>query len=66
MDFAQPAGPSVRDWAEATLKVTKVEREGSPQIFELRKQMVINGVLHVQFVWLTHSQLRSVGIDHGL
>ncbi len=66
MDTDKPAGPTVRDWAEATLKVTKVERAGSPQIFELRKQMVVNGVLHEQFVWLTHSQLRSVGIDHGL
>ena len=67
MDLNQPAGPSVLDWANAGLKLTKVEpADGSGTIFEIRKEMVVNGVVHVQYVWLTLLQLRQLGIDHGL
>lgn len=67
MDINQPAGPSVLDWANANLKLTKVElADGSGTIFEVRKEMVVNGVLHVQYAWLTLLQLRTIGIDHGL
>lgn len=66
MNTDQPPGPSVRDWANASLKVVKVERVGEEAIYEFRKELVINGVTHIQFVWLNQLQLRGVGIDHGL
>ncbi len=67
MNINQPAGPSVRDWADAGLHVTKLENAeiGGP-LYELKKQLVFNGVVHIQSVWLNQSQLRAVGIDHGL
>jgi hypothetical protein len=61
-----PVGPSARDWANASLQVTKVEHPEQGTMFELRKELVIHGVRHLQFIWLNQLQLRSVGIDHGL
>ena len=67
MDLNQPAGPSVLDWANANLKHTKIELvDGSDTILGIRKEMVVNGVLQVQFAWLTRLQLRTIGIDHRL
>jgi hypothetical protein len=67
MKLDPPVGPTARDWADATLHVAKVENgEGRPPIFELRKKLIVNGETQIQFVWLNHAQLRSVGIDHGL
>jgi len=61
-----PVGPSARDWANANLHVTKVENPQHETIYEFKKELVVNGVSHVQFIWLNQMQLRSVGIDHGL
>jgi hypothetical protein len=67
MNLNQPPGPSIQDWSNASLHVTKCEPAGAGEpIFELRKELVVNGVLNVQFIWLTRLQLRSIGIDHGL
>ena len=64
MNTDQPVGPSAQDWADAPLHVTEVKgQDGGQRIFRLQKQLVINGVPHIQFVWLNHAQLRSVGID---
>ena len=62
-----PPGLSARDWANAGLHLTKLEG-GDPEdaIDEIRKVAVVNGVEHVQFVWLNQQQLRGIGIDHGL
>jgi hypothetical protein len=59
-------GPSARDWANASLHVTKIENQTEETIYEFRKELIINGVRHLQFVWLNQMQLRSVGIDQGL
>jgi hypothetical protein len=59
-------GPSAREWANASLHVTKVENPQQETIYEFRKELVVNGVSHIQFLWLNQSQLRSVGIEHGL
>ncbi|MFO0863088.1 MAG: hypothetical protein U0744_00240 [Gemmataceae bacterium] len=62
-----PVGPSARDWANAPLKVTKVEANNPEEaIYEFRKELVINGVQHQQFAWVNQQQLRIVAIDHGL
>jgi hypothetical protein len=63
----QPAGLSSREWADAPLTLKKVEG-GKPYdaIYELRNVAVVNGVPHVQSVWIIQQQLRSIGIDHGL
>lgn len=66
MDIQNPAGPTAFEWANHSIQVKKIEHSGTEAIYELRKEMVINGVLHRQFVWLNQSQLRSIGIDHGL
>jgi hypothetical protein len=56
-----------RLWADANLHVTKIEfSDGSPTIFRLQKQMVINGITHVHSVWLNLIQLRNVAIDQAL
>lgn len=45
MDLNQPAGASVLDWANAGFNLTKVELiDGSGTIFEVRKEMVVNGL----------------------
>lgn len=62
-----PVGPSLREWSDASLKLTKLEGDDPEQaIYELRKTLVVNGVPHVQYVWLNQQQLRGVGIDYGL
>ena len=61
-----PSGPTAEDWADAKLSVTKIETSNRMAIYELRKVLVINGVTHIQFVWVNQLQLRSVGIDFGL
>ena len=62
-----PVGPSPRDWANAGLTLKKVESaEPEETIYEVRKTLVVNGVRHVQYVWLNQQQLRGIGIDHGL
>lgn len=62
-----PVGPTAKDWADAGLLVRKVESEKPEEtIYEFRKTMVVNGVPHIQFVWINQQQLRGVGIDHGL
>ena len=63
-----PVGPSAQDWAHAGLHVTKIAFPDEPErtIYELRKILVVNGVQHLQFIWLNQQQLRGVGIDHGL
>lgn len=62
-----PVGPTARDWANATVRVTKVATANPEEtIYELRKTLVVNGVQHVQFVWVNQQQLRGIGIDHGL
>ena len=62
-----PVGPSPRDWANANLTLAKHETaDPEKTIYELRKTLVVNGVQHVQFVWLNQQQLRSIGIEHGL
>jgi hypothetical protein len=67
MNADHPPGPSIKDWAYANLHVTKLEpHDGAEPLFELRKEMVVNGVLNVQFVWISRLQLRNVGIDLGL
>jgi hypothetical protein len=67
MSSDQPAGPSVRDWANATLHLKKIETDKLEEaIYELQKRLVINGVEHIQFAWVNQMQLRSVAIDHGL
>lgn len=67
MSFEQHPGPSLHDWAHASLQlVTITGPEGNEPIFELRKEMVINGVQHIQFVVLTRLQLREIGISHAL
>jgi hypothetical protein len=67
MNVDVPVGPSARDWANAELKLAKVLAANPEEtIYELRKVLVINGVRHVQFVWVNQQQLRSIGIDHGL
>jgi hypothetical protein len=67
MDLNQPPGPSILDWSYANLHVKKCEpHDGSEPIFELRKELVVNGVLNVQYIWLTRLQLRNIGIDFGL
>jgi len=56
-----------RLWADADLEVvTFAPEDGGPPIFELRKQLVVNGVLHVQTIWLNLLQLRTVAIDQAL
>jgi hypothetical protein len=64
--FYEPRAISGADWAAAPLKVKKCESGSEETVYEFRKEMIVNGILHVQFVWLNQSQLRSVGIDHGL
>ncbi|MBL8815480.1 MAG: hypothetical protein JNL58_05585 [Planctomyces sp.] len=67
MSFEQPPGPSLHDWAHAPLQLVEITGpEGSESIFELRKEMVVNGVRHLQFVVLTRLQLREIGINHAL
>lgn len=67
MNADAPVGPSARDWANASLQLTKIEATDSEEaIYELRKTFVVNGVHHVQFVWLNQQQLRGVAIDYGL
>jgi hypothetical protein len=64
MNAGQFDSPTAQDWADASLHVTElVNPAGGQRIFRLQKQMVVNGVMHVQFVWLNHGQLKSVGID---
>lgn len=67
MDPNQPVGPSARDWANASLHLRKIET-GKPEetIFEFKKRLIVNGVEHIQFVWLNQLQLRSIAIEHGL
>jgi hypothetical protein len=63
----QSPGPSLEEWAHANMTVVKIAKpDGGDAIYQLRKEMVINDVKHVQFVWLNQSQLRAIGIDHGL
>lgn len=67
MNSPSASGPSNRDWANANLTLDKVEfADDGETIFQLRKEMVINGVVHVQYVWMNRLQLRSVAIDHAL
>jgi len=67
MSFEQVPGPSAYDWANAPLQLVKIARsEDEEPIFELRKEMVVNGVIQMQFVVLTRMQLRNIGIDFGL
>lgn len=67
MSSDRPAGPTLRDWANASLHLTKYESSNPEDtIYEIRKRMVINGVEHIQFVVVNQLQLRSVGIEHGL
>lgn len=67
MNSEHSGGPTIDDWANATLHLTKRTPDNPENsIYELRKRMVINGVEHYQFVWLNQSQLRSIGIEHGL
>lgn len=62
-----PVGPTLHDWANASLQLTKFETANPEEaIYEIRKSMVINGVEHVQFVVVNQQQLRSVSIEHGL
>lgn len=67
MNIDQPAGPTIRDWANAGLHLTKVDT-GKPEeaLYELKKCLVVNGVEHIQLVWLDQKQLRSISLDHGL
>jgi len=67
MSANHAAGPSIRDWANATLHLTKHE-DGNPEetVYEIKKRLVLNGVEYVQYVCLNQKQLRSIGIDHGL
>lgn len=66
MSESIPVGPSALDWANAKLHVTKIENAQHETIYEFRKELIVNGVPQLQFVWLNQLQLRSVGIDHGL
>ncbi len=67
MNSPSASGPSNRDWANAKLSVEKVENTVNGEtIFQFRKEMVINGVLHVQYIWVNRLQLRGVAIDHAL
>jgi hypothetical protein len=56
MSSDQTAGLSKREWADAPLTLTKIETaEPEEAIYELRKMVVINGVPHVQYVWLNQA-----------
>jgi hypothetical protein len=65
MNSESSVGPSAADWANASLHVTKLGT-GEAAIYQFRKELVINGVQHLQFVWVNQLQLRSVSIEHGL
>jgi hypothetical protein len=43
--------------------VVTVIRQGTPPTIGLRKELQKNGVMYVQTVWLTMTQLRGVAID---
>lgn len=63
----QPPGPTRRDWANTSLHLTKYETSNPEEaVYEIRKRMVINGVEHIQFVFVNQQQLRSISIEHGL
>lgn len=67
MSDEQPAGPSNRDWANAGLQLHRLEnKDPAETIYGIEKRMVINGVEHVQYVWLNQLQLRAISLDHGL
>lgn len=67
MNRIQSPGPTNQDWANADLLVTKVENSKPAEtIYELKKRLIVNGVEHVQYVWLNQMQLRSISLDHGL
>ena len=64
MNSSKGSDPLREVWANSNLEVTEVKFEDErPPIFELRKAMVINGITHVQSIWLSAQQLRSVAID---
>lgn len=41
-------------------------KDPAETIYGIEKRMVINGVEHVQYVWLNQLQLRAISLDHGL
>ena len=67
MKSDQPTGVSVRDWANASVRMTKHETKNPEEtVYEFKKHLVVNGVDHFQWLCLNQLQLRSIGIDHGL
>ena len=60
-------GPSPRDWANANITVSEYKTaEDQETLYELRKTLVVNGVTHIQHVWLNQLQFRKISINHGL